>query len=101
MVHVRVKCVVMVQSKSGLSITHPHINSRRWGKDKPENLIPGFTPMTEEQWEELRAILDRARSSAGMEWVWIDWCCIPQYSKDSNSLMVEIMRSKVSGGKGG
>jgi hypothetical protein len=74
---------------------------RRWGKDKPENLIPGFTPMTEEQWEELRAILDRARSSAGMEWVWIDWCCIPQYSKDSNCLMVEIMRSKVRGGQGG
>jgi hypothetical protein len=71
--------------------------SWRWGKDKPHNLIPGFTPMTDEQWEELRSLLDRAMSSAGMEWVWIDWCCIPQYSEDSNSLMVEIMRSKVCG----
>lgn len=47
--------------------------------------------MSEHQWEELRAILQEAVKQ-GMEYVWVDWSCVQQYTGDS---MVEIQRSRL------
>ncbi|GLC57946.1 hypothetical protein PLESTB_001292800 [Pleodorina starrii] len=48
--------------------------------------------MSEIQFLEMKALLQHAVDSSGVEYVWIDWSCVPQYSKDS---MVEVHRSKV------
>lgn len=49
--------------------------SWRWGHQKPTpNMKAGFTPMTDEQWVDLQALLHLARAK-GMEHVWIDWSC--------------------------
>jgi hypothetical protein len=65
--------------------------SWRWGASKPAVRQPGFTPMLPAQLEELLAALRRVRS-AGLIYLWLDWCCVPQYSGNS---MVEVLRSKV------
>ncbi|KAG2434658.1 hypothetical protein HXX76_007551 [Chlamydomonas incerta] len=51
--------------------------SWRWGAQKPGHYVPGFSPMAEPQFRELKTI---------------DWSCAPQYSAPS---MVEVLRSKV------
>ncbi|GLC57930.1 hypothetical protein PLESTB_001290900 [Pleodorina starrii] len=66
--------------------------SWRWAKRKPGANEPGFSPMSDIQFRELKATLQHAVDS-GAEYVWIDWSCVPQdYSVDS---MVEVLRSKV------
>ncbi|KAG2427573.1 hypothetical protein HXX76_012227 [Chlamydomonas incerta] len=65
--------------------------SWRWGASKPAERQPGFTPMLPAQLEELQIALRRLRS-AGLQYLWLDWCCVPQYSANS---MVEVLRSKV------
>lgn len=65
--------------------------SWRWHKSKPTSKQDGFSPMSEHQWEELRAILQEAVKQ-GMEYVWVDWSCVQQYTGDS---MVEIQRSRL------
>ncbi|KAG2424653.1 hypothetical protein HXX76_014377 [Chlamydomonas incerta] len=67
------------------------ILSWRWAALKPTSHIPGFSPMSELQFAELQRVLGRA-AAAGMTYVWIDWCCVPQYV---GSPMVEVLRSKV------
>ena len=69
--------------------------SWRWGKSKPPAYTKGFSPITDEQWAELRRVL-RVGKAAGIEYIWIDWCSIPQYG-EGDALMLEIMRSKVLG----
>ncbi len=44
------------------------------------------------QWSELRHLLANAARS-GIEFAWVDWSCVPQYS-NANS-MDEVLRSKV------
>nr|BAD44753.1 NSG7 protein [Chlamydomonas reinhardtii] len=65
--------------------------SWRWGASKPAERQPGFTPMLPAQMEELQIALRRLRS-AGLQYLWLDWCCVPQYSANS---MVEVLRSKI------
>ncbi|KAG2485710.1 hypothetical protein HYH03_015594 [Edaphochlamys debaryana] len=65
--------------------------SWRWGAPKPYPQQPGFTPMLEPQFAEMCGVL-RRMAAEGLEYVWIDWCCVPQYSA---SPMVEVLRSKV------
>ncbi|PNH04128.1 Ankyrin repeat domain-containing protein 17 [Tetrabaena socialis] len=67
------------------------IISWRWGSSKPAQHQPLFSPMSEPQFRELRQGLQRAKGS-GLQYVWIDWSCVPQYSMPS---MVEVLRSKV------
>ncbi|KAG2432774.1 hypothetical protein HYH02_012906 [Chlamydomonas schloesseri] len=67
------------------------ILSWRWAALKPTAHVPGFSPMSELQFGELAHVLQRAKA-AGMSYVWIDWCCVPQYV---GSPMVEVLRSKV------
>jgi hypothetical protein len=63
--------------------------SWRWGAPKPETLLRGFSPMTDLQLQELRRYLSVKDE---VEYVWVDWCCVPQYS---SSPMFEIARSKL------
>ncbi|GIL92445.1 hypothetical protein Vretimale_6484 [Volvox reticuliferus] len=65
--------------------------SWRWGAPKPSKLQHGYSPMLQPQFTEFCEVLTRLRDN-GIQYVWIDWCCVPQYS---SSPMVEIMRSKV------
>ncbi|KAG2449279.1 hypothetical protein HYH02_005436 [Chlamydomonas schloesseri] len=67
------------------------ILSWRWAAQKPTQYIEGFSPMSELQYGELQRVMQRAKA-AGMSYVWIDWCCVPQYV---GSPMVEVLRSKV------
>ncbi|PNH08664.1 hypothetical protein TSOC_004755 [Tetrabaena socialis] len=67
------------------------IISWRWGASKPVQPQPLFSPMLEPQFRELRQVLQQAKDS-GLQYVWIDWSCVPQYSAPS---MVEVLRSKV------
>ena len=68
--------------------------SWRWGEEKPLPLhIPHFSPMTKRQWAELQALMRLALQN-GMEHVWIDWSCVPQYSNDAATI-TEVLRSKV------
>lgn len=41
--------------------------------------------------QELQRLL-RCAAAGGLQYTWIDWCCVPQYSAPS---MVEVLRSKV------
>ncbi|KAG2431230.1 hypothetical protein HXX76_009758 [Chlamydomonas incerta] len=66
------------------------ILSWRWAAQKPTTYVPGFSPMSELQYGELQRVMQRAKA-AGMGYVWIDWCCVPQYV---GSPMVEVLRSK-------
>ncbi|GLC57934.1 hypothetical protein PLESTB_001291300 [Pleodorina starrii] len=66
--------------------------SWRWAKPKPKVYESNFLPMSELQFRELKALLQHAVDSSGVEYVWIDWSCVPQDSVDS---MVEVHRSKV------
>ncbi|GLC46212.1 hypothetical protein PLESTB_001535900 [Pleodorina starrii] len=65
--------------------------SWRWASQRPEARLQDFSPMSERQFQELVELL-RIAADAGIEFVWIDWSCVPQYSEDS---MVEVHRSKV------
>ncbi|GLC46208.1 hypothetical protein PLESTB_001535300 [Pleodorina starrii] len=65
--------------------------SWRWASHKPKARLHDFSPMSERQFQELVELLQIA-ADAGIEFVWIDWSCVPQYSEDS---MVEVHRSKV------
>ena len=56
------------------------------------NAILGFSPMSDDQWSELLELM-RLGVESGMEYIWVDWCCVPQYIEDP---MTEVMRSKVS-----
>ncbi|GIL72124.1 hypothetical protein Vretifemale_2464 [Volvox reticuliferus] len=67
------------------------ILSWRWSTVKPTEYTHGFAPMSDMQFAELTAVLRRAKSQ-GIQYVWIDWCCVPQYK---SSPMVEVLRSKV------
>jgi hypothetical protein len=65
--------------------------SWRWGASKPSQRNLGFSPMSKDQLRWLQAMLQPAHE-AGIEYCWVDWCCVPQYSASS---MVEVQRSKV------
>ena len=44
----------------------------RWGKPKPmPNAIPGFSPMSDDQWSELLELM-RCGQDARLEFIWID-----------------------------
>lgn len=48
----------------------------RWGKPKPmPNPIPGFSPMSDDQWSELLELM-RCGQDVGMELIWIDCECL-------------------------
>jgi hypothetical protein len=66
------------------------VHSWRWGTPKPLEKEQGFSPMQRRQFTELTTQL--MQDDGGLEYIWIDWCCVPQYS---SSPMVEILRSKV------
>ncbi|PNH09702.1 hypothetical protein TSOC_003684 [Tetrabaena socialis] len=70
--------------------------SWRWGASKPVQPQPFFSPMFEPQFRELKQVLQQAKGS-GLQFVWIDWSCVPQYSTPS---IVEVLRSKVRWGDG-
>lgn len=69
--------------------------SWRWAETKPPILDPGFSPMSVEQFQELKSMLYSVQAATGLAYVWIDWCCAPQYSEDKAATMVEVLRSKV------
>ncbi len=70
--------------------------SWRWGKPKPmPDPVPGYSPMAPAQWSELCHLLANAVGN-GIEFAWVDWSCVPQYSSDGAAgSMVEVLRSKV------
>ncbi|EFJ50789.1 hypothetical protein VOLCADRAFT_103851 [Volvox carteri f. nagariensis] len=65
--------------------------SWRWSEQKPAEHKKDFSPMSNAQFQELCTLLKFAGDN-GIDYVWIDWSCVPQYSEDS---MVEVHRSKV------
>eukprot|EP00873_Tetraselmis_striata_P006968 jgi/Tetstr1/427232/TSEL_017419.t1 len=65
--------------------------SWRWANGKSPDIDEAASPMSEQQFSELQRKLKLA-ADAGMKYVWIDWCCVPQY--DGNP-MVEIHRSRL------
>ncbi|GIM06120.1 hypothetical protein Vretimale_10529 [Volvox reticuliferus] len=65
--------------------------SWRWSEQKPAVYQQGFSPMSPDQFQELSTMLKLAQEN-GVEYVWIDWPCVPQYAEDS---MIEVHRSKV------
>ncbi|GLC37622.1 hypothetical protein PLESTB_001667000 [Pleodorina starrii] len=68
--------------------------SWRWGAGKPASRQGGFTPMTDIQFSQLRKVLTGLKEQ-GVHYVWLDYCCVPQYSGGAAGTMVEIMRSKM------
>ena len=54
--------------------------SWRWNKSKPKTKSLGFSPMSSDQFEELRAILREAEKH-GLEFIWIDceYCWLEAY----------------------
>jgi hypothetical protein len=69
--------------------------SWRWGAPKPAAFQPGFSPMSSEQFAQLRRSMS-GWGEAQLEFVWVDWACVPQYS---TSPMFEIARSKIYYGR--
>jgi hypothetical protein len=69
--------------------------SWRWGAPKPTAFQPGFSPMSSEQFAQLRRSMS-GWGDAQLEFVWVDWACVPQYS---TSPMFEIARSKIYYGR--
>eukprot|EP00873_Tetraselmis_striata_P044712 jgi/Tetstr1/464976/TSEL_009708.t1 len=65
--------------------------SWRWANGKSPDIDAAASPISEQQFSELQRKLKLA-ADAGMKYVWIDWCCVPQY--DGNP-MVEIHRSRL------
>jgi len=65
--------------------------SWRWAKGKPPAAEDGVSPMSEQQFLELKRKMGAA-AEAGMKYVWIDWSCVPQYVGDP---LVEIHRSRL------
>ncbi|GIL68375.1 hypothetical protein Vafri_21672 [Volvox africanus] len=68
--------------------------SWRWGAGKPVHR-QGFSPMTDIQYQQLRKVLTGLLEDTGIQYVWIDWTCMPQYGGGSSNVMVEVMRSKL------
>ena len=68
--------------------------SWRWSKEKPAQYVRGFSPMSQHQlaWLQAYVELQLEQNAASLQFVWIDWCCVPQYS---SSPMLEVGRSKV------
>jgi len=65
--------------------------SWRWSRPKARERTEGWSPMSEHQFVELKRTLGRA-ARHGLELVWIDWSCVPQYTGDP---IVEIHRSRL------
>lgn len=63
--------------------------SWRWGMAKPDKMTTGFSPMSRVQLQELQRYL---ALSDNLQYVWIDWSCVPQYDIDP---MFEVARSKL------
>jgi hypothetical protein len=86
------------------SIPYADTTDAMWGKTlllswrwhvspKPEKYLPGFSPMSQHQMLWLQAYMElQIEKDVAIEYVWIDWCCVPQYSSSS---MIEVGRSKV------
>eukprot|EP00192_Tetraselmis_astigmatica_P024768 CAMPEP_0117675384 /NCGR_PEP_ID=MMETSP0804-20121206/15575_1 /TAXON_ID=1074897 /ORGANISM="Tetraselmis astigmatica, Strain CCMP880" /LENGTH=789 /DNA_ID=CAMNT_0005484381 /DNA_START=254 /DNA_END=2623 /DNA_ORIENTATION=+ len=70
--------------------------SWRWSHPKPDRLECGFCPMSCLQLKQLQRSLGNTPEDAGIQYVWVDWCCVPQYCA---SPMAEIARSKVYYGR--
>ena len=52
--------------------------------------------MTTTQLKYLKEMLVAASSGdSGLEYIWLDWSCVPQYALDGGRTMVEVLRSKV------
>ncbi len=67
--------------------------SWRWHMQKPKKYLPGFSPMSQHQMFWLQAYMElQLEKNETMKYVWIDWCCVPQFSSSS---MIEVGRSKV------
>lgn len=67
----------LIQSMSICSV------SWRWGREKREGLteltIAEWTPMSSLQFSTLKALTKRSNC----DYIWIDWCCVPQLSADT------------------
>ena len=63
-----------------------------WPKLKPARYNAFFSPMPLEQLARFQKSLKKECATAGRKYVWIDWCCAPQYSAEP---LVEVARSKL------
>jgi len=69
--------------------------SWRWSAPKAATLKEARPPMSPFQFKTLKRLL-RGIANNGICYVWIDWCCVPQYSSNP---MVEIHRSRLFYGR--
>lgn len=67
--------------------------SWRWHRAHPLKADPGFSPMSHEQLEELKAILGALGPE--ISYVWIDFACVPQKISVEGPCMSEVMRSRL------
>ena len=67
--------------------------SWRWPEMKPDSYNGHFSPMPEEQLARFqKALKKQVHGNEAKEFLWIDWCCAPQYTSDP---LVEIARSRL------
>lgn len=68
--------------------------SWRWHAQKIKDRKEGWSPMSKSQFEALKTLVRHMaeNESISLKYVWIDWCCVPQYSDDP---MDEIVRSRL------
>ena len=66
--------------------------SWRWPEMKPARYNGHFSPMPEEQLARFQKALKKQADSETKGFLWIDWCCAPQYTSDP---LVEIARSRL------
>jgi hypothetical protein len=64
--------------------------SWRWSQPVPAIPMEGISPMPDEQFARFLAALRKVPGDRA--YLWIDWCCAPQYSEDPG---VEVVRSKL------
>lgn len=64
--------------------------SWRWPEPKPSRYNGRFSPMPEEQLERFQKTLSEVFNTR-KNFLWIDWCCVPQYSSDPRA---EVARSR-------
>lgn len=91
-----------LETREYLSIPYAQTNDALWSrccvlswrhsKPKVPELDRSFCPMSNEQLQQLQAFVQS--KSGAIDYVWVDWSCVPQYS-DPSSMMTEILRSKL------
>eukprot|EP00873_Tetraselmis_striata_P035369 jgi/Tetstr1/455633/TSEL_042444.t1 len=70
--------------------------SWRWSQAAPPQLTPDGSPMPPDQFKRFQEALRRV--PADRAYLWIDWCCAPQYGPDPG---FEALRSKLYFGRAG